>query len=80
MNNKSDTSIPQYPGIVGEQFTIRLNSDFFPNYKRGQIIIPVISNVQLEVIKVYKRTPWRRLLHRLGFKTRLFSCKIKCYL
>lgn len=61
------------PGYKTKPFYIELDSHSF-NQKS---ITEALTNVELEITKVYRFNLWRRALYFFGIPFRMFDCKIK---
>lgn len=64
-------------GVDGKSFQIILNSP--ECWKKGDLLCYNKSNNrEIIVVKMYYNW-WRKILHKLGFKTKLFTAKVKSY-
>jgi hypothetical protein len=60
------------PGIGKQTFYIKFDKDMF---RKGDIIGS--GSMSMEVIKVYRRTWWRRVLLWMGFRVRMMQVKVR---
>jgi len=59
------------PGLGGNSFVLKFEEDF-NFYKNEKLIVP--NGIKVKIVKVYNQNILRRILRKLGFKTKLFNC------
>lgn len=62
----------EFPKLPNKPFYVKVNEAFFEK----ECVLKTFNCQEVEVLKVYRNTWWRRFLLWLGFKVRVFEVKV----